>query len=234
MRKLEMMAARRAVLRTLVSAAVLVPLGRGAFAQSAVIGNILGTASDHALDKLAQPGAFYNDTAVRIGLPGIGNRGGGTDLLGSAMGMLEGVSGLDGITRRINDAAGNAAHAAKPVFRAAIGRLSLADVPEIVTHSDGGTQYLRKSAGNALHDQVRPLIDSALEAIGAYREVDRLSARGGLLADLGLSRDTLGNSVTGQALNGIFKYMGVEEGHLRANPLGAVQGAEKLLEGINF
>ena len=61
-----------------------------------------------------------------------------------------------------------------------------------------------------------------------------LGAGGGLLAQLGLSRDKLGNSVTEQALNGIFKYMGIEEGHLRANPLGAVSGAGALLGGVKF
>ena len=233
---LAMTAGRRAVVRGVLGAGVMVALGGRGLAQGGLLGGVLGQASDHALDKLAQPGAFYNDTSVRIGLPGMGSGGGsgGGGLLGGLGGMLGGASGLDGITHKINDAAGHAALAAKPVFRGAISRLSLADAPGIIGHSDGGTQYLRKSAGGELHAKVRPLIDTALEAVGAYHEVDRLSAGGGLLAQLGLSRDKLGNSVTEQALNGIFKYMGIEEDHLRANPLGAVGGAGSLLGGIKF
>jgi len=239
----ELIAARRVVLLALAGlgagVGVMAPFGMRALAQGAgnlgggFLGGVLGKASDHALDKLAQPGAFYNDSSVRIGLPGV-NSGGGGGLLGGAAGLLGGVSGFDGITHKLNDAAGSAAHAAKPVFHAAISRLSLNDAPGILSHSDGGTQYLRKSAGGELHTRVRPLIDEALSAVGAYHEVDRLSAQGGLLAQLGLSREKLGNSVTDQALNGIFKYMGIEEGHLRANPMGAVGGAGSLLGGLKL
>lgn len=221
---------RRAVLVALGGLAALGAPGMRAMAQGGgLLGGVLDRASDSALDKLAQPGAFYNDPAVRIALPGLGKMGGGGGFLGDAERMLGDVAGLDGITRKLNDAAGSAAHAAKPVFHAAIAKLSWRDVPDIVSHNDGGTRYLRQSAGGVLHAKVRPLVDSAMTALGAYREVDRLSAGGGLLAQLGLSRDKLGNSVTEQALNGIFAYMGVEEGHLRANPLGAIGGVSSLL-----
>ena len=38
-----------------------------AIAQGSVIGNLLGGASDSALNKLSQPGAFFADKGVRIG-----------------------------------------------------------------------------------------------------------------------------------------------------------------------
>lgn len=216
--------ARRGLLTVFVGAGMLVPFGMRAQAQgTGILGGVLGRASDQALDKLAQPGAFYSDSAVRINLPGLGSTGSG-GILGGIGGMLGGVTGLDGITRKLNDAGGHAAQAAKPVFRAAIAHLSFADVPGLVEHDDGGTRYLRQSAGGELHAAVRPLVDKALVAVGANHEVDQLSAQGGLLAQLGLTRDSLGNSVTGQALNGIFKYMGVEESRLRANPIGAIGG----------
>jgi len=227
MAKLDEPIARRGLLMVIAGVGLLAPFGTIALAQGlGILGGVLGRASDQALDKLAQPGAFYNDSSVRINLPGSGSAGSG-GILGGIEGMLGAGTGLDGITRKLNDAGGHAAEAAKPVFRAAIAHLSFANVPGIVEHSDGGTRYLRQSAGGELHAKVRPLVDAALTAVGAYREVDHLSAPGGLLAQLGLTRDSLGNSVTEQALNGIFKYMGVEESHLRANPLGA-------LGGINF
>ena len=49
---------------------------------SSDLSSILGTATDNALDKLAQPGAFYGDEAVRIGLPIVGRQH-RADLLGS-------------------------------------------------------------------------------------------------------------------------------------------------------
>jgi len=76
---------------------------------------------------------------------------------------------------------------------------------------------------------LRPLVDSALTQLGAFRQLDKLTAKSGLLRGSGIGRDTLGKSVTGQALDGIFKYMGSEEGKLRADPLGT---AGKVLQGV--
>ena len=188
--------------------------------------NILGNASDSALNKLAVPGAFYADPLVRIGLPLIG---GNTGLLGQVLAKGSQLGLTDGLTRKLNDAAGLAAKEAKPIFRAAIGKLTLADVPDIATQNDGASQYLRRSAATELTAKLRPLVDTGLKQVGAYGALDKL-AKGGALASLaGLSHDKLGSSVTDQALNGIFKYMGSEEAKLRANPL---KPAGSLLKGI--
>ncbi|WP_292963524.1 DUF4197 domain-containing protein [Novosphingobium sp. UBA1939] len=222
---------RRMVLAGMASMAV-APLF-GATAQAQVLGSgltgILGNASDSALDKLAQPGAFYNDSAVRILLPLVGNAGGLGGALGSVLGAGDRLGLTDGITRKLNDAAGLAAKEAKPIFRAAISRLSLNDVPGIVSQNDGASQYLRRSAGTELTGRMRPLINAALGKVGAFNQLDSLSRRSSLISAAGITRDKLGNSVTDQALNGIFKYIGSEEGRLRANPAGT---AGSLLKGI--
>ncbi len=182
--------------------------------------SLLGRASDSALDKLGQPGAFFADEAVRIGLPGPLRSAGGLVQLADRAGLT------NGLARSMNDAASAAASAAKPIFRTAISRLTLADVPRIVSKSDGASQYLRQSAGAELQTRLRPLILSALGTTGAFGQLDRLgqSSAGGLLSGLGISRDGLTDHVTRGALDGIFKYMGAEESKLRANPLGAAKG----------
>ncbi|MCB2078521.1 MAG: DUF4197 domain-containing protein [Novosphingobium sp.] len=190
------------------------------------LSSILGKASDSALDRLAVPGAFYNDPAIRIGLPLIGGSGG---LLGTALSAGNKLGVLDGLTRKLNDAAGVAAGEAKPIFRNAINNLSLNDVPGIVSHNDGATRYLRQSSGDMLHDKLRPLIDGALGDLGAYTQLDKLTRKHSFLASAGISRDGLGKSVTDQAMGGIFSYIGSEEASLRANPLGKAGG---LLKGV--
>lgn len=196
------------------------------------LADLLGRASDASLDKLGQPGAFYADPAVRIALPLLGKATGG--LGGTLLSVLDKGQQLgltDNLVRKLNDAAGAAAREAKPIFRSAIGRLSLADVPGIATRRDGATQYLRGTAGTDLGLKLRPLVDKGLAGVGALRELDRLSARSSLLSAAGLSRDRLGASVTDQALNGIFLYIGAEEGRLRDNPAGALGGVLKGLLG---
>ncbi|MEM8726651.1 MAG: DUF4197 domain-containing protein [Pseudomonadota bacterium] len=194
-------------------------------AQGLGLSSILGTATDSALDKLAKPGAFYNDEEVRIGLPMLGNLGGTGGLLGSVMGaagQLGGIPGLDGLVRGINDAAGVAAGEAKPIFREAIDGLSFSDAPGIIRESDGGTQYLRRSSNDRLHSKLNPLIDSALGDAGIHSQVDKLSAENDLVRQAGLNRESINKSVTDQGLDGIFTYIGNEEKALRKNPLGGL------------
>jgi hypothetical protein len=186
---------------------------------------LLGKATDSALDKLAQPGAFFDDEEVRIGLPIIGRLGGGGGvggLLGSVMGAGGKLGLLDGLTRGINDAAGVAAGEAKPIFRDAIDDLSFSDAPAIIREDDGGTQYLRRSANDRLHSRLEPLIDSALDKAGIHREIDKLAEQHSIIREAGLNRDRVNRSVTDQGLDGIFTYIGREERGFRQNPLGGL------------
>lgn len=176
------------------------------------LSSLLGNASDSALDKLGKPGAFYADKAIRILLPG-----GKTVSKLLDVGAKAGLT--DGLVRRLNDAAGLAAKEAKPIFRSAINNVSLNDIPGIATKSDGATQYLRQSAGGDLRLKITPLIESALGQVGAFDQIDKLGKAGSLVSSLGLNRTKLTDSVSDQALKGIFSYIGQEEAALRKNPL---------------
>ena len=186
--------------------------------KSGVKGLIAG-ASDGALDRLSQPGAFYADTAVRILLPGANGK-----LASNLFGMGDRLGLTTNLTKSLNDAGGKAAGEAKPVFRAAIDNLRWTDAPALVTKNDGATRYLQTSAGDVLFGKVSPLIGSALENVGAFRQLDQLSRGNQLMASAGLTRDGLTRSVTEQALKGIFHYMAGEEADLRHNPARLLKG----------
>ncbi|WP_293846630.1 DUF4197 domain-containing protein [Sphingopyxis sp.] len=180
---------------------------------------LIGSASDGALDKLAQPGAFYRDTAVRILLPGAGGQ-----MASKLFGVGDKLGLTTNLTKSLNDAAGKAAGEAKPIFRAAIDNLRWSDAPTLVSKRDGATRYLQTSAGDTLFGKVSPLIGSALENVGAFRQLDQLTKGNSLMATAGLTRDGLTRSVTEQALKGIFHYMASEEAALRRNPAGLLKG----------
>jgi len=218
---------RRTFLFGVTASVITLSLPNIAQAKGLGLSSILGRASDSALDKLAQPDAFYDDPDIRIGLPLVGNGGGGA--LSSLLKAGRKTKLLGKLTRKLNDAAGIAAGEAKPIFRTAIDDLSLTDVPSIISKNDGATRYLQESAGDELHSKLRPLIDSALGDVGAYKQLDKLNRKYSFLGLAGLDRNGLGKSVTDQGLDGIFKYIGNEEGKLRANPLGKAGG---LLKGI--
>ncbi len=209
--------------------ASLLVLPLAAPAQAQGLTDLLAKASDSALDKLAQPGAFYDDEDIRIKLPLIGGLNLGGGLLGGLFGNKSKINPLSGLTRTVNDAAGAAAGEAKPIFRESIGALELSDAPGIIGKNDGGTRYLRESSGETLHGKLRPLIDDAMNSLGAYGQLDDLGERHSLVRDAGLTSEKLGESVTEQALDGIFSYIGNEEANFRANPLGKAGG---LLKGL--
>ena len=214
---------RRAMITALAAAGMITALPSPLRAQGLGLSSILGRASDNALDKLAQPGAFYNDESIRIGLPIVGNLGGRSGgLLGSLMSAGNRLGVLGGITRSINDAAGTAAGEAKPIFRDAIEDLSFSDAPGIISENDGGTQYLRRSSNDRLHSALEPLVDAALERAGVYRTFDGLAEEHSFIREAGLDRGSINRSVTDQGLDGIFAYIGNEERDFRKNPLGGL------------
>lgn len=198
--------------------------------KSSGVTGLLGNASDSALDKLSEPGAFFRDQAIRIALPGTkGN------LLQKGLKFGDKIGVTKNITKSLNDAAGLAAKEAKPIFRSSIDNISVKDIPGLVGKSNGGTQYLQESAGDELTAKIRPLVSKALGDVGAFKQLEKLNgAGGGALGSLGgiagglggggglgLNQESLTDSVTKQTLNGIFKYMGNEEAKLRKNPLKA-------------
>lgn len=215
--------------RVVAAALVVSAMGLGAPVAPAVaqgiaspMTSLLGQASDSALTKLAKPGAFYADDAVRIALPGPLKKASGLLRLADQSGLTNGLS------KSLNDAAGMAADQAKPIFRAAISRMTLKDGVGIIGKSDGATTYLRQSAGVDLSAKILPIVSAALGKTGAFAQLDKVGSSG-LLSGVGISRDGLTKSVTDQTMDGIFKYMSAEEERMRANPLSL---GKKLLGGI--
>jgi Protein of unknown function (DUF4197) len=196
-----------------LSAVAVAPL-RAGILDGLGLTSLMGKASDGALDKLAQPDAFYRDTAIRILLPGAGGK-----FARKLLGASDKLGLTDKLTHSMNDAAGLAAQEAKPIFRNAISGLKFNDVPGIATQKDGGTQYLQRSATPDLRIKVRPLITAALTKVGAYGQLSKL---GQATSVLGITPDKMTDSVTDQALKGIFNYMGREETSARGNLLGTI------------
>jgi len=186
-----------------------------AIAQTGGFSNLLGGASDKALDKLSQPGAFFADKAVRILLPGPLQKAG--KLL-----RFTGQKGLtDELTKTMNDVASIAAKEAKPIFRNAIDGINLKDGVGIAKSSSGATDYLRDSSADSLSEKVRPLVFKAMGETGAFQQLDKLSSNK-VVSQLGFNSETMTDHVTKKAMEGIFKYMAAEEGKLRKNPIKAL------------
>lgn len=181
--------------------------------------NMLGNASDAALDKLSQPGAFSADSAIRIALPGQADKLAGLMKLTDQAGLTKDISG------NLNRAAEQAASEAKPIFRGAIDRASMNDAVGIAKGGDtGATDYLKKTSGSDIAAKLRPLVKAALDRSGLLKESSMLSS-------IGMSPEKLTEYVTGKTSDGIFTYVGREEKRLRADP---VNTGKELLKGLKF
>ncbi len=178
--------------------------------------SLLAKASDRALDKLAVPGTFIADETVKIVMPGGAQQT-------SELAKLADQAGLtNALVQSMNTAAELVATEAKPIFRSAIDRMTIKGSIDIVGHDEAATRYLRKAAGRELHARLRPLVMVALDRSGAFSEMDKIARTLSLTTATGLSRDGLTDSVTDQALDGMFKYIANEEQALREDPIGAV------------
>ncbi len=216
------------LLRT-VLVAISLTLGSPAFAQVSaqssglVSGNalkeMLGKASDSALDRLSRPGAFSADDSIRIALPGAGKGVGDLMTMASKAGLTGDINGS------LNRAAEAAASQAKPIFRAAINKVSFSDAVGILRGGNtGATDYLKKSTGGEIRAKLLPLIRAALEKTGVLKQASQLKA-------FGIDEAKLIDYVAGKTSDGIFTYVGREETKARQDPIGT---AGALLKGLKF
>ncbi len=180
---------------------------------------ILGNASDAALDKLSQPGAFSADSAIRIALPGQADKLAGLMKLTDKAGLTNDISGS------LNRAAEQAAGQAKPIFRSAIDKASMQDAVAIARGGDtGATDYLRKTSGGEITAKLLPLVKAALARSGVLKQTSQLSA-------FGMDEAKVTDYVAKKTSDGIFTYVGREETRLRQDPINS---GKELLKGLKF
>ncbi len=180
---------------------------------------LLGNASDAALDRLSRPGAFSSDDAIRIGLPGqIGK-------FGDVLKFSDRLGATNDLSSQLNHAAETAAAEAKPIFRAAIDRVTMRDAIGIGTHGNtAATDFLKRTSGNDIVNKITPIVKSALSRAGALKQSAALES-------LGMNQDRLTSYVSQKTADGIFTYMGREEARMRNDPTTA---GKAMLKGLRF
>jgi len=192
--------ARIAVAVTFLICSTAALVSTPAVAQSGGFSSLLGGASDKALDKLSQPGAFFADKAVRILLPGPLQKA-------SKVLRFTGQKGLtDELTKTI-----------------AIDGINIKDGVGIAKSSSGATDFLRDSSRDSLQEKIRPLVFKAMGETGAFKKFDKLSSNK-VVSKLGFTSDKMTDHVTKKTMDGIFKYMAAEESKIRKNPLKSLGG----------
>lgn len=193
--------------------------GAGAALSQGEIGDglkdALKVASQRVVGRVGKTDGYWDDSAIRIPLPGPVEKVGGALKAVGAGGMVEDLQ------IKMNRAAEQAAPKALNIFIDAASKMTITDARSILTGpKDAATQYFKKTSSGALTTAFRPVVDNTLSSVGAVKAFDSVKGRASSmpLAGQEVGSFNLTDFTVGKALDGLFYYMAVEEAAIRSNP----------------
>ncbi|MEO1029110.1 MAG: DUF4197 domain-containing protein [Pseudomonadota bacterium] len=172
----------------------------------------LGTNS--VTSRLGQDGGFFNDTNIRIPLPGR------LATLQAELGKV-GLSGpLDDVQTRMNASASAAMPEARRLVVNAIQSMTLEDALGILRGGDtAATDFLRGRTEDSLRSAFSPFVNQALAESGTFQALDSIGDRYALGAVTSDVRSDLTSHAVNLGLDGLFFYVAAEEKKIREEPV---------------
>lgn len=173
----------------------------------------LRVGAENVVGQVGAADGFNGDPAIHIPLP---------ENLAKAQDTLRkfGLSALaDDVELKINRAAEAAAPKTKELFWKAVNDMTLDDAKAIYDGpKDAATQYFRRVATPDLTATVEPVIDNALQQVGALNAYDSLISQYKAIPFVPDVKGDIKTHATALTLDGIFHYLAQEEADIRANP----------------
>ncbi|MFC5046509.1 DUF4197 domain-containing protein [Aquimarina hainanensis] len=181
---------------------------------NADIGNGLRQALDKGIDKqvskLTQTDGFYRNQLVKIMLPQELQKVDKT-LRDIGLGKL-----ADEGLKVLNRAAEDAVKEATPIFVNAVRQITFTDAKQILLgNQDAATKYLIGKTKTSLYGKFSPVINSSLSRVGADRVWTNIIKKYNAVPFTQKVNPDLTDYVTGQALNGVYKMIAIEEKEIR-------------------
>ncbi len=166
------------------------------------------------VSQLGVNNGFNLDPKIHIPLPGILGR---VDNALKAIGM---GSLTERLETRLNHAAEIATPKAKDLFITAISKMTINDAKNILTGpNDAATQYLRKTMGVELSQEMQPIVSTSLASAGAVKAYDQVMGQYSQIPFMPDVKADLNDYVVEKAMDGIFYYVAQEEAAIRTNPI---------------
>lgn len=126
---------------------------------------------------------------------------------------------LDELHLSFNRAAEQAVPVAADVFSQAVSQLTIHDARQILSGpSDAATQYFRRTTGETLLVQFKPLVAAVTAQAGLVQQYERVMASAGPLAALAGGKADVNDYVARKALESLFLRVADEEKAIRENP----------------
>jgi hypothetical protein len=181
---------------------------------------------DIAVAQLGTPNGFLNDPKVAIPLPA------GLEKADRALRMMGMGGEADKLKVGMNHAAEDAVADAKPIFKAALQKMTLADAKGILTGGeDAGTQYFRRVTSAQLTTKFKPTIARETGKLQLAPLYDKYAGKAAELGLVNKQNSDLNDYVTSKALDGLFSRIADEERAIRKNPLGQANSLIKKVFG---
>ena len=182
--------------------------GPGAYTVEEGVRRLLSLSTQRAFDRLLAPNGFYDSQVARIAVPqGFGGNG---TVLGA---LLQSGPVRREIGIALNQVAQDAAERATPVVLDAVRRMTLRDAVAVLRGGPtAATTLLQREAGGAVLDAMLPEVSRGLRS-DIIRTVSAAFA-----TKSGIDYAELGETVAGQASDGLFRAIGREEAAIRADP----------------
>lgn len=170
---------------------------------------------DAAVTQLGATNGFLNDPKVVIPLPPALQKA------DRALRMVGMSKDADSLKAAMNHAAEAAVANAKPVFKQAVQKMTLADAKAILSGGDdAGTQYFRKATSEQLTAQFKPIIARETAKLNIASLYDRYAGKAAGLGIIPAQDANLNDYVTNKALDGLFSRIADEERAIRQDPMG--------------
>lgn len=193
---------------------------RGGLGETRIVAGLreaLEVGVGNAVDVTGRLDGFFRNAAIKILLPRELETFAKT-LRAVGQGRL-----VDEFVLSMNRAAERAAPQARRIFVGAVREMTFDDARRILTGGDtAATEYFRRRTEDELAGAFHPIIEKAMDEVGATRRYKELTGR---LRDLPLGRSQsldIDDYVVGKALDGLFFIVGEEERKIRRNPAARV------------
>jgi len=123
------------------------------------------------------------------------------------------------VVTSLNRAAEDASTAAKPIFMAAITKLTFSDIMKIFNGpNNAATEYLKRATTSELITAFKPSIAKSLQKVHATQYWGEVMGKYNSIPFMKKINPDLKSYVTNQAISGLFKEIAKEEGKIRTNP----------------
>jgi len=170
---------------------------------------------DKAIGLLGAQNGFLNNPKYTIPLPPALQKA------DRALRMVGMSQDADELKASMNHAAEMAVADAKPVFKQAVQRMSVADAKSILTGGDtAATEYFKQATSAQLATRFKPIVARATAKMKLGALYDRYAGQAAQFGLIKAEDANLNDYVTARALDSLFAAIATEELAIRKDPLG--------------